>query len=167
MILLMQKKSLHLVHRDAIIRNMRLVDLQTVIKIEKECYPFPWTEGIFYDCIRVGYHCFVYCMYGEIYAYTLMSVAAGEAHILNICVAKKYQKQGIGRYLLDYLLVIAKQEKVTAVFLEVRRSNGAAIHLYQKYGFKNIAVRKNYYPNGKVREDALIFSYQCIDHRDK
>ncbi|PIE83428.1 MAG: ribosomal-protein-alanine N-acetyltransferase [Candidatus Contendobacter odensis] len=140
-------------------RQMLYTDLSKIIAIEKQAYEFPWTEGIFRDCIRVDYHCQVMeapdCF---IQAYGVMSTAIDEAHILNLCVRPALQGHGLSRQMLDHLLERAHLAKAKTVFLEVRPSNTAAIRLYSVAGFCEIGIRPNYYPATHGREDALIMA---------
>lgn len=139
-------------------RPMVFDDVPRIMEIEQRIYRHPWTAGIFRDCIRVGYACVVYQQDEQIQAYGLVSIAANEAHILNICVAPEYQGQGLGRKMLYKLLDIAEEKGVDSVFLEVRRSNQVAVQLYQQEGFNRIGVRRDYYPAEQGREDALVFA---------
>lgn len=141
------------------LRPMQFSDLTTVMDIEKIAYPFPWTLNIFCDCLKVGYRAWVLEEENKIIGYGLMTVAAGEAHILNICVHPQRQHYGFGRYILEHLLAVAKQQAVDIVFLEVRPSNQIAFHLYTRSGFNQVGVRRNYYPaKSGQREDALILA---------
>ena len=137
-------------------RKMYLSDLAAVMQIENASYPFPWTEGIFRDCLRVNYDCCAIEHKGKLVAYAIMSVAASEAHILNLCVAPDYCGQGIGRELMRYLIGDASEHQVQMVMLEVRPSNPIALHLYNSLGFNELATRKNYYPAAKGREDGIV-----------
>lgn len=141
------------------IRPMTEKDLPAVIDIEQRAHPFPWTEGIFRDCLRVGYICRVLEQRRRIIAYGVMSVAAGEAHIFNVCVEPKAQRHGLGYRIMHHLIDDARQRRAASVFLEVRPSNTPALRLYDKLGFNEIGIRKAYYPaaNGG-REDALILA---------
>jgi ribosomal-protein-alanine N-acetyltransferase len=137
--------------------------LPRVLDIEQRAYPFPWTEGIFRDCLKVGYSGWVVQdARGEILAYALMSMAVGEAHILNLCVEPAYHGQGLGRFVLDHLLRIARNANMTLVLLEVRRSNAAARRLYEGAGFSTFGVRKAYYPAHEGREDALVLGLDLV-----
>ena len=119
------------------IRTMTHSDLTSVLSIEHENYEFPWEEDIFIDCFKAGYECFV-CEYeNSILGYCLLSMAVGEAHILNISVDQKEQGQGIGRRMLEHLIEIARS-KAETIFLEVRPSNIGAIALYEKTGFDQL-----------------------------
>ena len=139
-------------------RAMRKADLRQVLVIENAAYQYPWGKGIFLDCIKAGYHCQVLQQPSGIAAYGIMSVGAGEAHILNLCVAPALMQQGLGRRLLMHLLQLAGRDKVHTVFLEVRPSNKAAIDLYSSIGFCELGVRPNYYPAPKGHEDALLMA---------
>lgn len=138
-------------------REMHRTDLPAVLAIERQSYDFPWSEGIFRDCLRMGYSSWVVTdTPGGILGYGLMSYAMDEAHILNICVDPASRRSGIAAYLLEHLLLQARQHEVDWVLLEVRKSNAAAIALYQGAGFHEIGERRNYYPALKGREDALV-----------
>lgn len=138
-------------------RAMQRSDLQSVLVIERASYDFPWTEGIFRDCLRMGYSGWVVTnTIDEILGYGLMSYAMDEAHILNVCTDPAHRRQGIAAYLLDHLMSQARSREVDWVLLEVRRSNAAAIALYQGAGFHEIGERRNYYPALHGREDALV-----------
>jgi ribosomal-protein-alanine N-acetyltransferase len=139
-------------------RLMTACDLPAVMEIELSSYEFPWTEGIFYDCMRFGYSSWVIEIDRDIVGYAVMSLAVQECHILNICVDPKLQSQGIGRRFLKELQLIAKARKVDSVFLEVRLTNLQALSLYFSEGFNEIGTRKDYYPAKVGREDAVILA---------
>lgn len=140
-------------------RPMLYTDLKEVLAIEKRAYEFAWTEGIFRDCLRVGYRCPVLeTPHGFIQAYGVMSAAAGEAHILNLCVRPELQGRGLSRHLLDHLLALATSSRASTVFLEVRASNQRALRLYASAGFCEVGSRRGYYPAAKGREDALVLA---------
>lgn len=140
------------------VRTMLPADLAQVTDIERCSYEFPWSHGVFRDCLLASYTCVVLLRGDDIVAYSILSVAAGEAHILNLCVDSDYRKLGYGDLLLEELLDRAKDVAVKQVFLEVRPSNVAAISLYQKKGFRQIAERPAYYQSNAGREDAAILS---------
>ncbi|MDV3238648.1 MAG: ribosomal protein S18-alanine N-acetyltransferase [Gammaproteobacteria bacterium] len=139
-------------------RPMSEADLPEIMEIERRAYPYPWTIGILRDCLRVGYNCWLYEQNGVIQAYGVMSVAAGEAHVLNLCVRPESQGSGLGRRMLTQLIALARRHGADTLLLEVRPSNLAALHLYRKMGFNEVGSRKNYYPAEHGREDALIFA---------
>jgi ribosomal-protein-alanine N-acetyltransferase len=132
------------------------MDLAEVAKIEQLSYAFPWSENIFRDCLRVGYTCRALDLAGQIIGYGVMSVGAGEAHILNVCVRDEFRNLGFGRRLLEQLLERAAGSGVGEAFLEVRPSNLAAIRLYQRLGFEQIGIRRGYYQAPDGREDAIV-----------
>lgn len=140
------------------IRNMERADIDAVMQIERAVYPFPWTKQIFNDCIRVGYVCRMFVDKERIIAYSIISIGAGEAHILNLCVDPGWQRQGLAQALLKDLMGVAKEKHVNSVFLEVRPSNDRAISLYEKLGFNRVGTRTDYYPAHNGREDAVIFA---------
>ncbi|MCU7932142.1 MAG: ribosomal protein S18-alanine N-acetyltransferase [Candidatus Thiodiazotropha sp. (ex Codakia rugifera)] len=143
------------------IRPMHNEDLSQVLAMEEGVYPFPWTLGIFQDCLRVGYCCWVVTLDQQIIGYGVMSVVIDESHILNICIHPKWQGQGLGYKLTQRLLKVARQHGAETVFLEVRVSNQTAIKLYEKIGFVKIGQRRNYYPAvDRKREDALVMSLE-------
>jgi ribosomal-protein-alanine N-acetyltransferase len=138
------------------IRPMMEIDLPEVALIEQHSYAFPWSENIFRDCLRVGYTCRALDLEGRIIGYGVMSLGAGEAHILNVCMADEYRNLGFGRRLLEHLLERAVASGVAEAFLEVRPSNLAAIRLYQRLGFEQIGIRRGYYQAPDGREDAIV-----------
>jgi len=140
------------------IRVMVHDDISTVSDIERRSYDFPWSHGVFRDCLLAGYHCSVVERVDRVVGYGILSVAAGEAHILNLCVDPMFRALGYGELLLDELLRISEREEVAEIFLEVRPSNEKAISLYSKKGFRNIANRPAYYQASGGREDAAVFS---------
>jgi [ribosomal protein S18]-alanine N-acetyltransferase len=138
------------------IRAMADGDVRGVIEIERASYQFPWSEGIFRDCLRVGYVCRVVMMQDALAGYGIMSIGAGEAHILNLCVRQECRCRGIGRAMLEHLLDRAAAGGAIEAYLEVRPSNTAAIRLYQTLGFEPIGVRRGYYQAVGGREDAAV-----------
>lgn len=140
------------------LRPMSEADLLEVMLIEEAAYEFPWTPGIFHDCLRVGYPCWVLEGVGRIDGYGVMMVGAGEAHILNICVRGSERRKGHGRAILRHLLAEALLHNAGSAYLEVRPSNQGAIRLYQLAGFAEVGYRRNYYPARVGREDALILA---------
>ncbi len=140
----------------AAIRPMCTGDVAEVFAIERAAYPFPWSAGIFRDCLRVGYFCRVLVVGGQIAGYGVMSMGAGEMHVLNLCIAEAHRGRGFGRLMLEHLLEQGAAGGMTDAFLEVRPSNAAARGLYRALGFEQIGMRRGYYqaPNG--REDACV-----------
>lgn len=141
---------------EVVIRAMRGSDVSDVVAIERGSYQFPWSEGIFRDCLRVGYVCRVVTVSREVMAYGVMSFGAGEAHILNLCVAEGHRCRGVGRRLLGSLIERAADAGMMDAFLEVRPSNTSAIRLYLALGFEQVGMRRGYYQAMNGREDAAV-----------
>ncbi|MEO1879861.1 MAG: ribosomal protein S18-alanine N-acetyltransferase [Methylococcales bacterium] len=141
------------------LRRMRLEDVPTIFAIEGKNYNFPWSEQIFKDCLNAAnYSCWVCLELDTIVGYSIVSMAVGEAHIMNICVDPDIQKQGVGAKLLENMIERARK-KAEKIFLEVRPSNEAAVSLYKRRGFNEIGVRKGYYPAvDGYREDAVMLA---------
>jgi ribosomal-protein-alanine N-acetyltransferase len=147
------------------LRQMREADLDAVMAIERRAYAFPWTLGIFRDCLHAGYAMWVQEMPdGHLAGYGVLSIAADEAHVLNLCTAPEYEGRGLGRRMLQTLLTVARAGGAQRVFLEVRPSNARAIALYQRSGFNEIGLRPRYYPApGNAREDAIVMAMELLD----
>jgi ribosomal-protein-alanine N-acetyltransferase len=137
-------------------RRMTAHDVEAVLAIEEAIYPHPWTRGNFSDSLAAGYHCWIVECAGEVSGYTVVAIAAGEAHLLNLSVAGRWQRQGIGRQMLAFVLKLARDYSAERVFLEVRPSNAAARGLYAAAGFAEAGVRRGYYPAREGREDAVV-----------
>jgi ribosomal-protein-alanine N-acetyltransferase len=133
-------------------------DIAQVSDVERRSYEFPWSHGVFRDCLLAGYHCIVIERAEQVVGYAILSVAAGEAHILNLCVNPKYRELGYGERLLNSIVEYAVSTEVREMFLEVRPSNESAIALYRKKGFRQISYRPEYYQATEGREDAAVFS---------
>ncbi len=137
-------------------RPMRMNDLEAIMVIEPQIYPYPWTSGNFSDSLNSGYSACVLLHNDEIIGYSLMMMVLDEAHLLNLSIAKNYQKQGLGRHLLEHMVDIAKNNQMVNMFLEVRQSNISAIALYENMGFNEMGIRRGYYPAINGREDAVL-----------
>jgi ribosomal-protein-alanine N-acetyltransferase len=164
------------------LRPMLEDDLAGVLVVEHAAYPYPWTEGIFRDCLRVGYHCLVAepapgtiprlapAVQSPLVGHAVMSAAVGECHLLNLCVHPDWQGRGLGRRMLLRLFAIGRANNADTAFLEVRSSNRRAITLYESEGFCEVGVRRGYYPAGERREDAIVMARPLLwgsqgDHR--
>jgi [ribosomal protein S18]-alanine N-acetyltransferase len=141
---------------EVVVRPMRATDVADVVAIERASYQFPWSDGIFRDCLRVGYVCRVITVSRQVMAYGVMSFGAGEAHILNLCVAEEYRCRGVGKRMLASLIERATVAGMSEAFLEVRPTNTAAIRLYLSVGFEQAGMRRGYYQAVSGREDAAV-----------
>ncbi|UXB32788.1 ribosomal protein S18-alanine N-acetyltransferase [Stenotrophomonas maltophilia] len=145
------------------LRALRESDLNAVMAIELRGYPFPWTRGIFIDCLRAGYPGLAMERDGLLVGYGVLSIAADEAHVLNICIDPLAQSRGLGRQLLRALVQLAADRGAQRVFLEVRPSNTPALALYHSEGFNEIGRRPRYYPAAQGREDAVVMAIELVD----
>ena len=133
-------------------------DVPLVGAIERRNYEFPWSEGIFRDCLKAGYTCDLARLDGDTIGYGILQVAAGEAHVLNLCVDAAGRGRGVARRLLDHLLATSVRLGADTVFLEVRPSNPRAQGLYLSAGFNEVGRRKDYYDARGGREDAIVMA---------
>jgi len=140
------------------VRAMRATDLAAVSAMESISYEFPWSPGIFTDCLKAGHSCWVLCVDAAVAGYGILSMGAGEAHVLNICIDPGHRSKGLGRHLLRRLLDVARWNGAERVFLEVRTSNPLAKMLYASMGFREIGRRPRYYPAREGREDAIVMA---------
>jgi len=140
------------------IRGMSAADIDFVLEIERAAYDFPWSANIFSECMKAGYVCRVCLNDDQVVGYAIMSVGAGECHVMNLCVHPRHSGNGYGSRLMADLLAIARRCNAHIAFLEVRISNGRAHSLYQLLGFNEVGVRKNYYPARRGREDAYVLA---------
>jgi ribosomal-protein-alanine N-acetyltransferase len=144
------------------IREMTHDDLSMVSDIERRSYEFPWSHGVFRDCLLAGYQTIVLLRGDRVAGYGVLSVAAGEAHILNICVDPDHRSRGYGEKLIDEMLYRARTASVRQIFLEVRPSNERALALYRKKGFHQVANRPAYYQANQGREDAAVLAKKLV-----
>ncbi len=144
------------------IRDMQHGDLKMVSDIERRSYEFPWSHGVFRDCLLAGYRSIVLIRQERVAGYSILSVAAGEAHILNLCVDPEFRSLGYGERLLDEILFRARSASVREIFLEVRPSNEMALTLYRKKGFYQVANRPAYYQSHEGREDAAVLAKKLV-----
>ena len=142
------------------IRPMDVEDIDAVMKNEVRAYEFPWTRGVFLDCLRGNYECWVLVEHAVVVGHGVLSCAAGEAHLLNVCVGVEHQGAGFGRILVEHMLNRGSQRDAEVVFLEVRVTNTVAGALYESMGFNEIGRRRNYYPAANGHEDARVLALQ-------
>jgi len=138
------------------IRTLTPEDLDRIMEIENAAYPFPWSKGIFSDCLRVGYECHGLQLDGLLAGYLIQTHFAGEAHILNLCVDPPWQRRRLGGLLLEQSIRLARNADCSCVFLEVRPSNKAGLALYGARGFYIVGERPDYYRSEEGREAALV-----------
>jgi len=137
---------------------LRISDLRDVMVLENRNYAFPWTMGIFRDCLIAGYTMQVMRLDLELIGYGVMQLAADEAHILNLCIDRDHSRRGYARQLLEKLLDIAERAGAQMAFLEARPSVPRAIQLYERAGFNEVGLRRAYYESAQGREDAIVMA---------
>jgi len=147
-----------------LIRPLAVEYLDAVLAIERACYPFPWTHGIFLGCLRAGYACFELHLGDDLAGYTVSNWGAGESHLLNLCVHPNWQKQGFGKMLLDHSIGHARSLDCHVMFLEVRPSNIDAGRLYRQRGFEEVGTRPAYYQAEGGREDAVVMRLDLLEN---
>ncbi len=150
---------------ELVIRPMNAGDVTVVSEVERASYPFPWSEGIFRDCLRVGYHCRVVELDGLVIGHGILAMGAGEAHVLNVCVRPEFRCRGVGRRLLESMLEASRAAGMSDMFLEVRPTNLSAIRLYFSMGFRQVGVRRGYYQAVNGREDAAVLRLELSPSR--
>jgi ribosomal-protein-alanine N-acetyltransferase len=143
-----------------IVRPMAAEDIESVMRNEVRAYEFPWSRGVFLDCLRGSYECWVLTDGDVMKGHGVLSFGAGEAHVLNVCVGPDHQGTGLGRVMLAHLLERALFRHAEVVFLEVRVTNVVAAALYESVGFNEIGRRRNYYPARDGHEDARVLALQ-------
>src|SRR5262245_1315024 len=139
-------------------RPMRASDLDRVLENETRSYTYPWTRGVFNDCLKSRHECWIAEREEMLLGHSVLSVAANEAHLLNVCVRRDQQGQGLGRQIVVRMLTRARECGAGVVYLEVRPSNHVAARLYMSLGFREIGRRKEYYPAEMGSEDAMVLA---------
>ncbi len=141
-----------------IIRPMKVLDLDDVLRIERESYVEPWLRDHFLYELQTSRisKTMVLEIEGKIAGYVGLWLLHPEIHVTNMTVSTGYRKQGLGTKLMDYVMNLALESKFKVITLEVRHNNDAALALYRKFGFEIRGIRKNYYAAEKA--DALIMS---------
>ena len=139
---------------------MSLQDIDEVLRIEYQAFAWPWSRVNFSDSLASGYSCWVCRVAGELVGYFVLMMIVDEAHLLTISVAQAYQGKGFGARLLRQAMLGAAQAGARTLLLEVRPSNEKALALYRHFGFRQIGVRRGYYPAEGGREDALVMTHE-------
>lgn len=141
------------------IRNMLHKDICQVAELERQCFSEPWSENSLKESLESDSYAFLVAEEERIVGYMGVNLILDEADVTNVAVDIKYRCRGIGEKLLFSMMQLCKRKGVTAMTLEVRSSNQAAIRLYQKMGFCSVGIRKNFYK--KPTENAVImWNYQ-------
>ena len=135
--------------------NLSETHLASILEIEQEANSAPWSERSFRNELGHPHGIFITAIGdGNVVGYGGVWLVVDEAHITNIAVARSHRREGIGRKIMIELLKQAKERGMECSTLEVRKSNEAAIRLYEALGYASTAARKGYYPDNK--EDAVV-----------
>ena len=128
-----------------------------VASLERECFSHPWSEKSLreeLDNDQAHFLCAV--ADGCVVGYIGVQEIVGEAYITNVAVLPQFRRNGVAAALLHNLFEFANESCFEFLSLEVRKSNTAAIKLYEKAGFVPVGSRKNFY--SEPREDAIIMT---------
>lgn len=137
------------------LRSMKAQDLEQVEQLEQACFSEPWSLGMLKDGLSSQWDTFFVAEYqGRLCGYAVLRVLAGEGEIQRIAVFPDYRRLGVGRKLMEAMILFSSEQGAGDVALEVRAGNVAAINLYKSYGFVEEGLRKGYYRNPE--EDAVI-----------
>jgi len=155
--------SLQTERQAALLRPMQVDDLEAVMAIEQSAYSHPWTRGNFRDALASAYWvqclCLPHPQQDELLGYVVAMAGVQEAHLLNITVAPSRQGQGWAHMVLDALCLWSRRRGDEWLWLEVRESNQRALQVYERYGFRRVGLRKDYYPaDRQQREHAVVMS---------
>lgn len=148
---------------DIVIAKMQDENILDVVNIEEICFAHPWSKKSLKEQLENDLsHFFVAKdIDGMVIGYAGMQAIAGEGYVTNIAVLPQYRGKGIGARLVKQLIDITNNLKLDFISLEVRPSNTVATALYNKYGFKEVGRRKNFYRS--PTEDGLIMTYTRIE----
>ena len=138
------------------IRPLEPVHMAEISALEQASFTDPWSEEMILEELSAKARRYIGVFFaGRLVGYAGLFFCLTTGEILNIATDKKMRRQGIGTHLLQELLRLARELALTEIFLEVRRSNAAAIALYERFGFVQIGIRKGYYE--QPPEDALLY----------
>jgi [ribosomal protein S18]-alanine N-acetyltransferase len=137
-------------------RAIRDDDIAAIALIERDVYVFPWSAGNFRDSLLSGYQCWGCWADGDLIGYAIILVSLDEAHLLNFAVSRSWQNQGVGTRFLTFVINESKRMCCEMLYLEVRPTNVIGRRLYERFGFQQLGLRRNYYPATTGREDALF-----------
>ena len=140
----------------AVLQPMQESDLEAVIAIEQVAYSHPWTRGNFRDALASGYWAQCLRVQDELLGHVVAMEGVEETHLLNITVAPARQGQGWAHMMLDALCLWSRRQGAQWLWLEVRESNQRALHVYERYGFRRVGLRKDYYPADRQQRDHAV-----------
>lgn len=133
--------------------------IPALMELERSAHSHPWRQSSFEDCLKGRQRCWLAYSAQTLVGFVVVTHGGGDAELLNIAVAQKFQRKGVASCLLQHAVECVKKQ-ADMLFLEVRRSNRKAIELYAKEGFFEVGQRKNYYPTVNGYEDAILMACQ-------
>ena len=143
------------------ITDFTSLKIKEILDIENNCFPTPWTEKMFADeLLNPLAHYYLLEENGDYIGYIGFWHILDECHITNIAVKPQYRRKGGASMLLNKVLSYVEENEITLITLEVRESNSGAQKLYEKFGFENCGIRKNYYHN--PTENAVIMTRSML-----
>lgn len=137
-------------------KPMQPSDVDAVLVMEQRVHACPWTQGNFIDSLHAGHAAWLLYLDQVLVGHAVYSQVLDEAELLDIAVDADYQRRGLGEQCMKFLMTEAQRRGAKQMFLEVRASNHAAQALYARSGFKQVGLRRDYYPGAAGREDALL-----------
>lgn len=141
------------------VNRMTARDIPALALLESECFSCPWSENALYSELSNENALFLTAKEnGEPLGYIGSHLVVGECYVTNIAVFERHRRRGVAKALINRLCFLLKEENTRFLTLEVRRSNKAAVALYEKMGFVLSGEIKDMYE--KPREDALIYTYE-------
>lgn len=141
-----------------LIRPMHELDLDSIVRLEKQCYPHPWPTWLFRGALRIGMSSWIIEAENAVIGFGIIHIKNSWGHLMNICITPRYQGMGLGRKMALHLLSEARKHHASISWLEVRPTNHTAIKLYKSLGFRKTKMRKNYYPSRRGRLPAIVMA---------
>lgn len=146
------------------LRRLLPSDIDTILPIEHEAYPDPWTQGMLRQEIDgLSSHFYVMLSGEEMVGYGGFWLILEEAHVTKVTVAAPWRGRGLGGYLMRFLLHTARSLGAESMRLEVREANATAIQMYEGLGFARVGLRRGYY--AKSNENAVVMLRSLDDLR--
>ena len=136
-------------------RRLRAADLDAIERVERRCYPTPWSRSMFAgEIAKPSGICLGAFEGDELLGYLITARYVDAWHVMNVAVDPQFRGRGLARRMLSRLMELTEGDRTRGYTLEVRVSNVVAIHLYEELGFVVTGVRRGYYTDN--REDALV-----------
>lgn len=130
---------------NVIIKQLEIKMVDDVFQIEKTFFPVTNKDSILVSLNNEHLNYYVLFVGDKIVGFLECSIVLDEAELYEIAIATEYQGKGYARLLMDFFVDVCNKKKIRTIFLEVNKNNSKAISLYNKFGFVEYYVRKNYY----------------------